>query len=58
VRAWDRREVKIEGSLGQGVEKLEILGDAQHLSVKVKYPRPAALASSPAATRANPRNCG
>jgi DUF4097 and DUF4098 domain-containing protein YvlB len=43
VRAWDRREVKIEGSLGQGVEKLEILGDAQHLSVKVKYPQTGGL---------------
>lgn len=39
VRAWERNEVKIEGSLGQGVEKLEILGDAQHLTVKVKYPK-------------------
>ena len=39
VRAWDRREVKIEGSLGQGVEKLEITGDAEHLSVKVRYPK-------------------
>ncbi|MDR7099960.1 DUF4097 and DUF4098 domain-containing protein YvlB [Lysobacter niabensis] len=43
VRAWDRREVKIEGSLGQGVEKLEILGDAQHLSIKVKYPKTGGL---------------
>ena len=43
VRAWDRNEVKIEGSLGQGVEKLEILGDAQHLSVKVKYPKSGGL---------------
>jgi len=39
VRAWDRNEVKIEGSLGQGVEKLEILGDKDRLSVKVKYPK-------------------
>lgn len=43
VRAWERNEVKIEGSLGQGVEKLEILGDAQHLSVKVKYPKSGGL---------------
>lgn len=43
VRAWDKREVKIEGSLGQGVEKLEITGDAQHLSVKVKYPKTGGL---------------
>ncbi|GAB3102367.1 DUF4097 family beta strand repeat-containing protein [Lysobacter terrae] len=43
VRAWDRREVRIEGNLGQGVEKLEITGDAQHLSVKVKYPKTGGL---------------
>lgn len=43
VRAWERNEVKIEGSLGQGVEKLEIQGDAQHLSVKVKYPKSGGL---------------
>jgi DUF4097 and DUF4098 domain-containing protein YvlB len=39
VRAWDRNEVKIEGNLGQGVEKLEIVGDHEHLSVRVKYPK-------------------
>lgn len=38
VRAWDRPEVKITGNLGEGVEKLEISGDRQRLSVKVKYP--------------------
>jgi DUF4097 and DUF4098 domain-containing protein YvlB len=38
VRTWDRPEVKIEGSLGQGVEKLEIEGDGEHLAVRVKYP--------------------
>ncbi|HEY5803891.1 MAG TPA: DUF4097 family beta strand repeat-containing protein [Lysobacter sp.] len=38
VRTWDRPEVKIEGSLGQGVEKLEIEGDGDHLTVRVKYP--------------------
>lgn len=38
VRTWDRPEVKIEGSLGQGVEKLEIEGDSGHLTVRVKYP--------------------
>lgn len=38
VRAWDRPEVKIEGSLGNGVEKLEIEGDGERLSIKVKYP--------------------
>ena len=39
VRAWDRPEVKIEGSLGEGVEKLEITGDRNRLAVRVKYPR-------------------
>ncbi|RYG12093.1 MAG: hypothetical protein EON92_09070, partial [Burkholderiales bacterium] len=39
VRAWDRPEVKISGSLGDGVEKLIVEGDAQHLVVKVKYPK-------------------
>jgi DUF4097 and DUF4098 domain-containing protein YvlB len=38
VRTWDRPEVKIEGSLGKGVEKLEIEGDEEHLTVRVKYP--------------------
>ncbi|MGN7919621.1 DUF4097 family beta strand repeat-containing protein [Lysobacter sp. 22409] len=38
VRAWDRPEVRIEGSLGEGVEKLEIEGDREHLSIKVRYP--------------------
>lgn len=39
VRAWDRPEVKITGSLGAGVEKLEIEGDRQRLEVRVRYPR-------------------
>jgi hypothetical protein len=38
VRAWDRHEVKIEGSLGEGVEKLEIDGNSQRLVIRVKYP--------------------
>ncbi|MFT4256725.1 MAG: DUF4097 family beta strand repeat-containing protein [Pseudoxanthomonas sp.] len=38
VRAWQRDEVKIEGSLGNGVEKLEILGDRNNLEIKVRYP--------------------
>lgn len=38
VRAWDRPEVKIEGSLGKGVERLEIQGDRALLRIKVKYP--------------------
>lgn len=43
VRGWDREEVKIEGSLGQGVEKLEITGDRQNLAVRVKYPKSGGL---------------
>jgi len=43
VRAWDRPEVKIEGSLGKGVEKLEIEGDRQRLAVRVKYPKSGGL---------------
>lgn len=39
VRAWDRNEVKITGTLGDGVEKLVVEGDAQQLEVKVQYPR-------------------
>lgn len=38
VQAWDRAEVQIRGSLGKGVEKLEIEGDRRQLSVRVKYP--------------------
>lgn len=38
VRAWNRNEVKIEGLLGDGVEKLEIEGDGSRLHVRVKYP--------------------
>lgn len=39
VRAWDRAEVKIAGSLGDGVEKLVVEGDRQHLVVRVEYPK-------------------
>lgn len=39
VRAWDRAEVKISGTLGDGVEKLVVEGDSQHLVVKVQYPK-------------------
>lgn len=39
VRAWDRDEVRITGSLGEGVERLEISGDGRELSVRVRYPR-------------------
>lgn len=39
VRVWDRPEVKIEGSLGDGVERLAIEGDRSELAVRVKYPK-------------------
>lgn len=39
VRAWDKQQVRITGSLGKGVEKLAVEGDAQHLIVQVRYPR-------------------
>lgn len=38
VRAWDRPQVRIEGSLGDGVERLEVESDGKRLRVKVKYP--------------------
>ncbi|GAB1406309.1 DUF4097 family beta strand repeat-containing protein [Thermomonas brevis] len=39
VRAWDRDEVKIEGSLGKGVERLLVEGGRERLEVRVRYPR-------------------
>ena len=39
VRAWDRPEVRVTGSLGDGVERLQIEGDRRRLEVKVRYPR-------------------
>ena len=38
VRAWDRSEVKITGSLGAGVEKFSVEGDSGALHIEVKYP--------------------
>lgn len=38
VRAWDRPEVKITGSLGNGVEKFSVEGDKRVLRIEVKYP--------------------
>jgi putative adhesin len=38
VRVWDKHEVHIGGSLGRGVEKLDIEGDSDELEVKVRYP--------------------
>lgn len=39
VRAWDRNEVRITGTLGEGVEKLVIDGDRDNLEVRVQYPK-------------------
>lgn len=39
VRAWDRAEVRIEGSLGKGAERLAVEGDRSRLSVRVIYPK-------------------
>ena len=38
VRGWDRPEVKITGSLGDGVEKFVLEGDGKVLRIKAKYP--------------------
>lgn len=39
VRAWDQSQVRIGGSLGDGVERLQIEGDRNKLEIKVRYPR-------------------
>lgn len=39
IRTWARPEVKITGSLGQGVEKLVVEGDRRRLRIEVKYPQ-------------------
>jgi len=38
VRTWDRAEVGITGSLGEGVEKLLVEGTADDLRIEVRYP--------------------
>jgi DUF4097 and DUF4098 domain-containing protein YvlB len=38
VVAWNRPEVQLTGSLGEGVEKLSLEGDARVLRIKVQYP--------------------
>ena len=38
VRTWNKPQVQVTGSLGKGVEKLEISGDARSLDIRVKYP--------------------
>ena len=39
VRTWDKPEVAITGSLGEGAERLQVEGDRHNLEVKVRYPR-------------------
>ncbi|HZW18172.1 MAG TPA: DUF4097 family beta strand repeat-containing protein [Luteimonas sp.] len=39
VRTWDKPQVRIGGSLGRGVEKLEIGDGGRSLKIKVRYPR-------------------
>ncbi len=39
VRAWDRNEVRVTGTLGDGVEKLVVDGDSGNLEVRVEYPK-------------------
>lgn len=39
VRTWDKPQVRIGGSLGRGVERLEIEGGGDNLEIKVRYPR-------------------
>ena len=39
VRTWNRPEVRVTGRLGEGVEKLEIEGGSDRLSIEVRYPK-------------------
>lgn len=39
IRAWDRNEVHLTGSLGDGVEKLVFEGDRDSIEIKPQYPR-------------------
>ncbi len=38
VTGWDRNEVHVTGTLGEGVERLEIEGDKNRLEIRVKHP--------------------
>lgn len=38
VRTWAQPQVRITGSLGKGVEKLDISGGSSSLDIEVKYP--------------------
>ncbi len=39
VRGWERNEVQVTGTLGKGVEKLDIDGSGPQVSIEVRYPR-------------------
>ena len=39
VRVWNQAKVQVTGSLGEGVEKLVVEGDARSLLISVKYPQ-------------------
>lgn len=39
VTGWNQNEVRITGTLGKGVEGLEISGDESRLEIEVQYPR-------------------
>jgi hypothetical protein len=38
VRTWAKPTVQVRGSLGKGVEKLDISGDTRSLDIRVRYP--------------------
>jgi DUF4097 and DUF4098 domain-containing protein YvlB len=38
VRTWAKPSVQVTGSLGKGVEKLDISGDERSLDIQVRYP--------------------
>ncbi len=39
VRTWARPQVRITGSLGDGVKRLRVMGDARLLNIEVEYPQ-------------------
>ena len=39
VRGWERNEVQVTGTLGKGVERLDIDGSRDQLSIEVRYPK-------------------
>ncbi|MBA3930056.1 hypothetical protein J2X02_000680 [Pseudoxanthomonas japonensis] len=39
VRGWERNEVQVTGTLGKGVERLEIHGSRDQINIEVRYPK-------------------